>query len=46
MRIFSKVNKCVRENSQENLPDKIYSGRSPGQELLTEYISQNFPECY
>ena len=38
------------QNSQENPPDKIYSGNTTDgiyvKNLLTEYISQNLPDCY
>ena len=52
MSIFSKVNKCFRniQNSQENLPDKIYSESTTEgvhvRNLLKEYISQNLLDCY
>ena len=38
------------QNSQENLSDKIYSENTTEgiyvRDLLTEYISQNLPDCY
>ena len=38
------------QNSQENLPAKIYSGNTTEgihvRNLLTEYMSQNLPDCY
>ena len=38
------------QNSQENLSDKIYSGNTTEgihvKDFLTEYISQNLPDCY
>ena len=38
------------QNSQENLPDEIYSANATEgiyvRKLLIEYISQNLPDCY
>ena len=38
------------QNSQENLPDELYSANATEgiyvRKLLTEYISQNLSDCY